>query len=676
MKVFGRFLVLMSALALSGCGGSGNSLSTDGAVDGAGGGGGTTPLPPGARCLHYNALRSPFFGDLHVHTGLSLDANTTGTTIRPTDSYRYAKGEEIGLPPHDDQGNPTRTSQLLKPLDFAAITDHVELFGEVEVCTNEEDYPVEYNSPECQFFRQSPENAFLFFNFTQLGLPLATLPPEIAAIPGVDQIPLGGGGGDVPRLAMCGPQGATCLEAAKTPWLEIQAAAEEHYDRSENCEFTTFVAYEYTAAPRSLNQHRNVIFKGEVVPEQPPAYQENTTPVKLWEALTDRCRLEDGCEYLTIPHNSNLSGGTMFDVPDESPEYAATRQLNEPLAEIYQHKGQSECLNTMGAGMQDELCGFEIVPYDNLSGNRFGGANAGPPKEEDYLREALKDGLAREENIGVNPFKYGLIGSTDTHLGAPGLDNELNYPGHGGASTASGDGLPDEIEYSPGGLAVLWAEENTRESLYDAMRRREAYATSGTRPTVRFFGGWDIPIDACNRPDLIDVAYQIGVPMGGDLPANDDPDASPVFVVGALRDPGIAGDNAQPLQHIQIIKGWVEGGEKMEMVYQVAGNPNNGATVDTASCNASGPGFAALCGVWQDPSFDPSQHAFYYARVVENPSCRWSTRQCNAAGYDEAACADPDSVPAGFADCCNTSFPKTIQERAWTSPIWYRPAES
>jgi len=629
-------------------------------------------------CRHFTEVRQPFFGDLHVHTVFSLDANTQDTRTHPRDSYRFAKGEQIGVQPFDDDDNPTRFLQLLRPLDFAAVTDHVELFGEVEICTNEEEYPVEYNSPDCQFYRQSPENAFLYFNFVQLGLPLAQFPDELAAlsaIPGFSDIPLTGAGGNVPRLAFCGPNGETCLEAAKKPWGEIQVAAEEHYDRSDNCEFTTFVAYEYTGAPRSNNLHRNVIFRSEIVPEQPPAYQEHTTEEKLWAALADRCRNEDGCDYLTIPHNSNISGGLMFDIPDGDPAYNADRQLNEPLAEIYQHKGQSECLGTTGAGLADELCGFEIVPYDNLSGNRFGGANAGPPREGDYLRSALKDGIRREAVDGVNPFKYGFIGSTDTHLGTPGLIDEKDYPGHGGASTATGDGLVDEIEYSPGGLAVFWAEENTRDSLYAAMRRREAYATTGNRPTVRFFGGWDLPVNMCSRADFAEVGYANGVPMGGDLPTRPTDATTPLFFVGALRDFGVTGSNAEPLQRIQIIKGWVDSsGTPQEQVYDIAGSANNGGAVDPLSCATNGVGSTALCNVWQDPNFDASEQAFYYARVVENPSCRWSTRQCNDAGITEAFCADANNTPpAGLEGCCDDRFERIIQERAWTSPIWYSP---
>lgn len=469
--------------------------------------------------------------------------------------------------------------------------------------------------------------------------------------------------------------GERCLDAAKTPWRDIQRAAEAYYDRSTACSFTTFVAYEYTAAPLSNNLHRNVIFSSEVVPEIPPAYQEYPAPEYLWAALAEQCASAQGCGYLTIPHNSNLSAGLMFQTRDDqgrdyTPAFAQLRQDNEPLAEIYQHKGDSECLNTLGAGMQDELCGFEKLPYNNLTGDRFGGLNTGPPMEQDFLREALKEGLRQQELLGANPFKYGFIGSTDTHLGTPGLALENAYPGHGGAGLAARDevpaGLSDLIENSPGGLAVLWAEQNTRESLFAAMRRREAYATSGTRPVVRFFGGANLAADLCGRADFVQRGYADGVPMGGDLPASND---APRFAVSALRDPGVDGEASEPLQRIQIIKGWFENGGKQERVYEVAGDANNGASVDLDTCATSGNGAASLCAVWTDPDYDPAQSAFWYARVLENPSCRWSHRQCRAAQID---CNG--EVPAGYEGCCDADYPKTIQERAWTSPIWHRPA--
>lgn len=616
----------------------------------------------GGPCGNSSALRNPYFGDLHVHTTYSLDANTQGTRLTPHDSYKYARGEVLGIQPYTREGEPLRTSQLLRPLDFTAVTDHAELFGETEICNNPE--YLEYNAPECQFYRRNPENAFLYFNLSQLGTPPSRQPD---------------GSKRVRRMSFCGVDGEVCLEAAKTPWQDIQAAAAA-YDSP--CSFTTFVAYEYTASPASNNLHRNVIFATDVVPVLPPAYQENPAPEYLWQALARDCVAADGCQFLTIPHNSNLSQGLMFQTEDDSgaaytAEFAAARQQNEPLAEVHQHKGQSECLNVAG-GSPDELCDFEVLPYNNLTGDRAGGANNGPPLPQDFLRSALKAGLEQEEQLGVNPFKYGFVGGSDTHIVTSGNVVEFaSYPGHGGAGTAARDevppGLSDLIENNPGALAVIWAEENTRESLYAAMRRREVYATSGTRPVVRFFGGWTLPEDLCANPEYVAVGYRDGVPMGGDLPAPPAGATAPRFLVSALRDPSTS-ETALDLQHVQIVKGWVEDGAAQEAVYEVAGDKDNGAAVDVETCATSGTGFASLCGVWQDPDFDPAQRAFYYVRVLENPSCRWATRQCVAAGYTASVCeSDPDSVPEEFAGCCSADFPRTIQERAWASPIWYTP---
>ena len=627
-------------------------------------------------CNDHNPLKNAYFGDLHVHTVYSLDANTQGTIITPDESYRFAKGSRLGIQPYSAEGEALRYAQLNRPLDFAAITDHAELFGEVEICTNPE-YP-QYNAPECLFYRQSPENAFLFFNLVAVGLPDLSQTPA-AALPIINALPLVGADGTVPRLPYCGLGGAQCLDAAQTPWNDIRNAADVHYDRSDNCQFTTFVGYEWTGAPLSNNLHRNVIFKSDQVPQLPPAFQEYPEPENLWNVLDELCQLDDGCEFLTIPHNSNLSAGLMFEPTDKNGDpydsaVAQARQRNEPLAEIYQHKGQSECLGTRGPGAEDELCSFELLPYNNLTGDRFGGLNTGEPVEQDFLREALKDGLRLELELGVNPFKYGFIGSSDTHLGTPGLSTEESYPGHGGAGAAATDevpaGLTDLIEYSPGGLAAIWAEQNTRSSLFDALRRKEVYGTSGTRPIVRSFGGFNLDQKLCARDDFVAEGYRSGVPMGSDLPAAPSSDSVPRMAVWALADPQPDHHDAGLLQRIQIIKGWHDASGKHEQVFDIAGDASNGASVDMNSCTPLGQGYSELCAVWQDPDFDPAQRAFYYARVVENPSCRWSARQCLKAGI---SCADPDAVPQEFAACCDDSYPLTIQERAWTSPIWYSP---
>jgi hypothetical protein len=368
----------------------------------------------------------------------------------------------------------------------------------------------------------------------------------------------------------------------------------------------------------------------------------------------------------------------MFDTfrSDGSPITASDareRAQFEILVEIMQHKGESECMT--GTSSEDELCGFEKLAQGSFRG-RFNKLLATPPSERQFVRHALQAGLEQDARIGVNPFKFGIIASTDTHLGAAGLVAEsADYPGHGGAGTPAGgslpDGLPDVLDFNPGGLAVLWAEENSRESLFAAMRRREAYGTSGPRISVRFFGGWDYPDDLCESATFAETGYARGTPMGGNLPPRRaGSGATPSFAVSALRDPGIENQPGTPLQRIQIVKGWIEGFELRERVVEVVGSPHNGASVDLDSCEPSGAGHDALCAVWRDPEFDASERAFYYARVVENPTCRWSQKLCNARGVH---CDDPETIREGFEACCSPSHQPAIQERAWTSPIWYSP---
>jgi hypothetical protein len=600
-------------------------------------------------CADSTPLRQPFFGDLHVHTAFSLDASTMDTRNRPADAYRFARGEPIGIQPYDASGVAQRSLRLARPLDFAAVTDHAELFGELDICATP-GLPG-HDSLVCWIYRRFPRLAFFVMNTN-------TSYPEHPT-----------------RFGFCGENGVHCLAAARTPWRETQEAAEGAYDRSAACRFTAFVGYEWTGGSGSRNLHRNVIFRSRAVVDLPITNYEEPTPQGLWRALRARCQdAVPGCDALAIPHNSNLSGGLMFTMsnPDGSPlgpDDARLRAAWEPLAEVMQHKGDSECRT--GAGTEDELCGFEKLPYDAFQG-KYVAWLAAPPGPTNFLRNALLEGLRQERLLGANPFRFGLVASTDTHLGASGFVDERAHPGHGGAGTpaAAGvpKGLPDDVEFNPGGLAGLWAEENSRESLFDAMRRREAWGTSGPRIVVRFFGG-DLPGDLCASPDFAAQGYARGVPMGGVLPAN--LTAAPGFAVQALRDPGVPGAEGAKLQRIQIVKGFLDaGGEPREEVYEVAGDAANGAGVDPATCAPQGDGAERLCAVWRDPDFAPRAPAFWYVRVVENPTCRWHTQLCRAAAVD---CARPETVTEGFEPCCDASVPTTIQERAWTSPIWWSP---
>jgi hypothetical protein len=600
-------------------------------------------------CAHRDAERRPFFGDLHVHTGFSQDASTQGTRSTPRDAYRFARGEPLGIPPFTAAGEPLRTAQLDRPLDFAAVTDHAEQIGEVRVCRTP-GLPG-HDSWLCRLYRGFPRVAFFVMNAGYAS------------------------GGE--RFGYCGDGDAGCLSAARTVWQETRDAAEGAYDRSPACRFTAFVAYEWTAGvDGGKNLHRNVIFANERVPELPSSVMETgVEAARLWDALERDCLAGlPGCDVLTIPHNSNLDGGLMFQsaavVGGEIGADEATRRSRfEPLVEVMQHKGDSECL--LGGDTTDEACGFEKLPYDNFRG-RYALLGADPPERIQYVREALKRGLALESELGANPFRYGIIASTDTHLGAAGLVSERSFPGHGGAGAASADtlpvGLPDALEFGPGGLAVLWAEENSREALFAAMKRREVYGTSGPRPVLRFFGGRSYPSDLCESSDFVATGYRDGVPMGGTLEGA--PTDAPLrFAVQALADPGSASEPGLPLQRIQIVKGWLEAGATHERVIDVAGGPND-ASVDLATCEPRGAGPTRLCSVWTDKDFDPRQPAFYYARVLENPSCRWSQRICAAARVD---CARSETIGEGLAGCCDPLHRATVQERAWSSPIWYAP---
>ena len=593
------------------------------------------------RCAAFTETRVPLFGDTHVHTALSLDASLQGTRLRPADAYRFARGEAVGIQPYDAQGNSLRTVRLERPLDWVALSDHAEFLGLVHICSTPGTSG--YDDAICAGYRDNPDASFFSLNILLAAEENDAHPPPL-----------------------CDLDGVKCDDATALAWDEVRDAAAAAYDQTPACEFTSFIGYEWSSNPGAFNLHRNVIFRNEQVPDLPIGYLEVPHVEDLWARLyTDCFDGPTGCDVLTIPHNSNLSGGLMFEGRDKNGlpmdnEYATIRAAMEPLVEIFQHKGDSECL--VGALAGDELCGFEYLPYNNL-------ANAnldlqGEPEDRDFVRDALAKGLELQQEIGVNPYKYGIVASTDTHLGTPGLVDEATFPGHGGAGQSNRDGLPtglpDIVAFNPGGLAVVWAEENSREAIWAAMQRREAYGTSGPRITLRMFAGHDLDEQLCDDPDYAATGYATGVPMGADVPSGDGPFR---LSIAALRDSEGIG-----LQRIQVVKGWHDAAGMQFAVYDVAGDPTAGSTLDEATCDPTGEGADDLCTTWTDPDFDPSVPAFWYARVLEVPTCRWSQQQCVAAAVD---CTGP--VDDGFAGCCDDTIERTIQERAWSSPVWYVP---
>ena len=632
-------------------------------------------------CSHFAAEKQPLFGDLHVHSRYSFDSYGSGQRNDPWDAYRYAKGETIMLPGVD--GEQSVAATLQRPLDFTAVTDHGETLGTMGVCT----VPgrAGYWWPMCIGSRSN--NYYL--QLLSLGWwSESNIVSE----------------GDRKKSFACTL--SDCDAAGKELWNNIQQAAEDHYDRSEDCSFTTFVGYEYSDAPGSKNMHRNVIFRNQKTTDYPiSAFDTGSYNFpNLWTQLRQQCiEAGNGCDVLAIPHNPNLSGGLMFPNP-ETQQQAEDRLFFEPVVELLQHKAASECrfdrLAGRGVLTEDELCDFEQTPADNLSmlGSVHGEIQterAEPVSIDDFaprnmVRNALKAGLELGQHSGTNPFKMGFIGSTDSHNATPGAAEENNYPGHLGARDAGYRNVQDHIYSSPGGLAVVWAEENSRDSLFEGLRKKEAYATSGTRPTLRFFGGWDFTDDICQSPNLTQQGYAHGVAMGGDLPAAPNGETAPRFVVAARKDSFMADNSATDIQQIQIIKGWVDSeGASHERIYTVAGNPDNGAGVDPSNCAAHGAGMVQSCSVWSDPDFDAAQDAFYYVRLLENPSCRWSTLQCQAAGVNpfakncsaQAAAQTEQLQQQGargdvYGKCCIKAedepfYSPTIQERAWSSPIWY-----
>ena len=571
-----------------------------------------------------NGLRNAYFGETHMHTSFSLDAYLGGTRLTPSDSLRYAKGETVSV-------NGIQRA-LPRPLDFAAVSDHAEYLGEM------------YSAMYADAPGHDQELLVQLRSMTEIEDRLKWFAKYVIS--------------SNRSLTPSHPPFFMGEDTVKSAWQIIVDAANKHNDPGN---FTAFIAFEWSGAPSGGNLHRNVIYRDTNVPSVPVGYIDVNREDGLWDWMEQNEAL--GMRALAIPHNSNASKGMMFPstnaAGDEmSLEYAEKRQHFEPLIEMMQIKGNSEVHRNFWQA--DEFANFENADsIQNNSDRTF--------HKNDFVREGLKLGVAFEQSLGSNPFKYGFIGGTDNHNGLMSDVEENRFIGGHGPEDGSvearrtGDvsGWIDGKDLSIGSIAGVWATENTRAALWDAMARRETFATSGPRIKVRMFGG-ALPANPTDAQQMVLQGYGLGVPMGGDLTALD---SAPTFTVYAEKD-----DIGANLDRIQIIKGWVDvDGDIHERIINVVWSgdriadgdnlPSVGNTVDLSTALfTNGIGAETLIGSWQDDAFDADQHAFYYARVLEIPTPRWST-------YD----AVKNNLPL------LEDVPAIIQERAWSSPIWYKP---
>ncbi len=581
------------------------------------------------------------FGDLHFHTNLSFDAGLIGTTLDVDAGYRFARGEKVisntGLP-----------VQLIRPLDFLAITDHAELIGLAPMVQDSD--PVLLADPWGKWLHER-------FNAGPEGRMEAFGSILEAGTTGVNPF---------------GSDGATV-----STWQNFVEKADGY---NEPGRFTAMTGFEWSSTPNGDNFHRVVVFADgadKTSRTVPFSLFDSQDPEDLWRYL-QAYEAEIGGRALAIPHNGNLSNGLMFNEKTFSggplsKAYAEMRQRWEPIIEVTQIKGDGETHPLLST--EDEFADYETWDVGNIDGSA-------PKKPEmlqyEYARSALKLGLKLDKDLGANPYKFGLTGASDTHT-ALSTTREENFFGKYAQTEPSPDRFNHEVipaddpdlriltsQEVASGLTAVWARENTRRAIFDAIKRKEVYATTGTRIRVRVFAGWDFEASEVYRPDFTEQGYLRGVPMGGDLTVRPD-GAAPTFLVRALRDP----DGAN-LDRIQIIKGWLDAdGETHERIYDVAVSGGReidadgratepvGNTVDIASASFTNSiGDAMMGAYWEDPDFDPGESAFYYVRVLEIPTPRWTTHDAAFFGIDL-----PDNVPA------------TIQDRAYTSPIWYTPAK-
>jgi len=588
-----------------------------------------------------NFPNNVYFGDTHLHTSYSTDAALFGATIGPDAAYRFAKGELVT----SSTGTKTR---LERPLDFLVVSDHAENLGLAPLMTAED--PMVMDNEWGKKITEHYKKGELAKAYAMWGTQVTKGEDPFA--------------GDT--------------KMAKSMWGRIIDAAQNH---NEPGKFTAFIGFEWTSTPKGSNLHRNVIFRdgAEVARKVLPfSVYDSENPEDLWTYL-DKIEKEAGAHVFAIPHGGNLSNGLMFDdvkygttTPIDK-AYAQKRIQREPLYEVTQMKGDMEANPQLSPN--DEFADFET--WDKGS---FQAAKEKGMIEKEYAREALKRGLQYEETLGVNPYKFGMIGSTDSHTALTTTTEDNFYgkitavePDMEGRYTEMVTGyLPDPKgrDYAlyarhtgASGLAAVWSRENTRGALWDAMAKKEVYATTGTRMKVRIFAGWDFKAEDLNRPDFANNGYQHGVPMGSDLTADTKAEA-PKFLIKAWRDADWAN-----LDRIQVIKGWTDAkGKAHEKVYDVAVSGDRkiengrcktpvGNTVNEKEAYYDNSiGSPTLQAFWKDPEFDASQRAFYYVRVLEIPTPRWTT-------YDAKY----------YKVKRPTDVPVSIQERAYTSPIWYTP---
>lgn len=569
-----------------------------------------------------NEMRDVYFGDMHVHTSFSFDAYIGGILPKPTDAYRFAKGEAIKVFTDD--------VQIKRPLDFAAVTDHAEFLGEL--------YSV--HTPGAP-----GHGAFLARYFRSLGMD--TVKQRAFFNRMLNRVT-----DDNERSHLDFFQG---FETTSAAWDINLAAAEEHYVPGA---FTTFAAYEwtYTKGSTRAHGHRNIFFKDMMVPQYPISAIEAADEVQMWNGL-EQFRNE-GATVMAVPHNSNLSEGLTFPLykPDGSPldkEYMEKRSKNEPLVEIHQAKGNSEVHPELWSS--DEFSNFEVYNQQELN-------------ENNYVRHVLKRGVQYKSEHDINPYAYGLIGSTDTHNGTPGnTEEDDEFRGNHAFVDYSSDlryqrpwildpTLRTRDVYNPGGLMGVWAKANTRSEIYESMERKETYATSGGRIQVRFFAGHDLK-PFSNYAEMVTQGYADGVHMGQTLKGNG---KAPSFYVWAAKD-----SEGARLDRIQIIKGWYDGSALQEKIYNVAvsddrniqddgsvGELDNKLNLETGTWDSS-VGASELSTLWEDPDYNADHEVFYYVRVLEVETPRWTL-------YDQI------QTDVEYTD--DTEM--TIHERAWSSPIW------